>query len=148
MTIIIYALLEDTIKICISKTKELLDIREQNNPKIDKSIIKLIKHIRSHTDMNEIYEICVKLRNKIKKSNMQKPILLDCVNTMLFIIRTNLESIHTLKESIHTLKEISKLKSNEITKLRKDVEFWKKSKSSIQLNQSNNIMLEIVPIYE
>jgi len=156
MNPVIYSLLENTLKLCITNISNtslfipdiiqnlLIDNTKKETlyiPSIDKSIIKLIKHIRKHTDMNKIYKMCIKLRKKVKKNNLLKPILLDCINTMIFIIRSNLKTIHKLEDS-------NQLKTAEILKLQNDVEFWKKSKSSVQLNQSNDIMLEIVPIYE
>ena len=161
----IYSLLENTLKLCIPNTSFftpdflqnlLIDNTKKYKktiviPSIDKSILKLIKHIRNHTDMNKIYKMCIKLRKKVKKvkkNNLLKPILLDCINTMIFIIRSNLKTIHKMEESNHKLEETNKQKSDEILKLQTDVDFWKKSKSSVQLNQRNDIMLEIVPIYE
>lgn len=161
----IYSLLENTLKLCITNISNtslfipdiiqnlLIDNTKKYKktiviPSIDKSILKLIKHIRNHTDMNKIYKMCIKLKKKVKKDNLLKPILLDCINTMIFIIRSNLTTIHKLEDSNHKLEETNKQKSDEILKLQNDIDFWKKSKSSVQLNQSNNIMLEIVPIYE
>jgi hypothetical protein len=163
MNPVIYSLLENTLKLCITNISNtslfipdiiqnlLIDNTKKETlyiPSIDKSIIKLIKHIRKHTDMNKIYKMCIKLKKKVKKNNLLKPILLDCINTMIFIIRSNLKTIHKLEDSNHKLEDSNQLKSAEILKLQNDVEFWKKSKSSVQLNQSNDIMLEIVPIYE
>jgi hypothetical protein len=170
MNTFIYSLLENTLKLCITNIFNTSlfnpDIIQnilfgvQNNkitdiPTIDKSIIKLIKHIRMHTDMNKIYKMCIKLRKKVKNNNLLKPILFDCINTMIFIINTNLETIHKLKESKHNLEitnnkleETNKQNLDEILKLQNDIDFLKKSKSSVQLKQTNNIMLEIIPIYE
>lgn len=59
-----------------------------------------------------------------------KPILLDCINTMIFIIRSNLTTIHKLEDSNHKmeitnhkLEETNKQKSDEILKLQNDIDF-------------------------